>query len=166
MKNAQSQKGKKGTVGAPSKPYVLPKGKFTMKELFALNSNVCELTLRNNVNKLLKAGKLAPCKPVKQPDNHVGRPQASYKRVYGQSTDVKTRKTRSTPRKTAPVTEPPTGTVVPAAAPTSEVVTVAEVVPAPVVVENVVVPATPAPEAPVATEVETAVPAVAEASVA
>lgn len=45
----KSQKGKWGKVGAPPKPIKYPRGSFTINQLVALNTGVCELTLRNRV---------------------------------------------------------------------------------------------------------------------
>jgi hypothetical protein len=43
----KSQKGEWGKVGAPPKTVKYPRGAFTITQLVALNSDVCELTLRN-----------------------------------------------------------------------------------------------------------------------
>jgi hypothetical protein len=91
----RSFKGKWGKVGAPPKSFIIPKGKFTMKEIFAANADSCELTIRTKVNAMLESGKLAPGKPVPQPNNSVGRPQTTFRRVYGKQAVVKkTRKAR------------------------------------------------------------------------
>ena len=134
-KNSKSLKGKKGTVGAPTKKTTFPKTSFTFETLFTRNENQCELSIRNKVKAGIKAGTIYVLQPKKQPNKAVGRPkdvfvlQENYdanKHVLAGS--VKTPKLRKTNRKavsvsttpvqpaTAPivVTEPPLATPIPA----------------------------------------------------
>jgi hypothetical protein len=131
----KSLKGKYGKVGAPPKTFTFPKGKFTMKQLFEANPDSCELTLRNKVAKLVEAGKLVFGKPLKQPDGHVGRPQSTFKRVFGKGAVVATKGRKAHSTAVAPATVAVAPAVVPDVAPAVPVET------APVPVATVEAPA-------------------------
>ena len=149
-----SLKGKKGTVGAPPKSFTIPKGKFTMKAIFAANADSCELTIRNKVSALLKDGKLAFGKPEPQPNGAVGRPQTTFKRVYGNKAVAVVKKTRKARTVAVAATVAVTPTVAPEATPVVSAATVEVPTTAPVADVTPLIPALPV-EAP-ASEVVTA----------
>jgi len=144
MKTNTSLKGKWGTVGAPPKAVKFPRGKFTIKKLFALNQGVCELTLRKRIDAAVAAGTITQLKETVRQDG-VGRPNFLFQvngsvkefnkaASVGRSAVKATRKTRKVVTET--VTTTPVAEVVPTPVP------VATPVPAtstPVV--NVVTPA-------------------------
>lgn len=77
-RNPKSMKGKKGTVGAPLKPMKFPKTGFTVGRIVELNPDVCELTVRNRFNRMLKAGAIVRLQDKPQPGGAVGRPNRQY----------------------------------------------------------------------------------------
>jgi hypothetical protein len=125
MKNttSTSQKGKWGKVGAPPKQITFPEGRFTLKQVFAANKSVCELTVRKRVEALVDAGKVVKLASTEKQDG-VGRPNFVY-RVKPSSLNVVNgvKPTRKTKTKTvtttvATVTPPvPVVTPVPATSP-------------------------------------------------
>ena len=104
-------KNKKNKVGAPSKPVNWPKTPFTVKELIDLNSKgdnkQCALSLRQKVGKLLNSRKLVVLQPVKQPENHVGRPNFSYvlRENFNPEKHVKAGKAKTSKVKTVKATK-------------------------------------------------------------
>lgn len=127
VSQTQSQKGKRnGQVGAPPKPVRFPRGQFTMKTLFGLNSQgrtaQCQLSVRTKVDALIASGDLIRLVSRKQAKHGVGRPEsvfvtkdnfnASKMTRFGQkvaTTPVVNRRIHRTARNTAiPVTIPQT----------------------------------------------------------
>lgn len=78
MNKIKSQRGIKGTVGAPAKPVRFPKVKFTVKRAVAMNPNVCELTVRTAIKEALVVGELVNVGKVPQPKKAAGRPQFAF----------------------------------------------------------------------------------------
>lgn len=77
-KTHKSLKGKWGRIGAPPKPMKFPNRPFVMATLFSLNKNLCELTIRKNVDKALADGTLVELTPVPQKGGAVGRPKSCF----------------------------------------------------------------------------------------
>ena len=167
--SAKSLKGKRdGQIGAPPKDVKFPKTPFTVARAVEMNTDVCELTVRNRITDGVEANGILRLTPVKQ-STGVGRPKARF--ILKENYDVtnkshvlfgsepeaaKTKKTRKT--NTAPVTIPVTPVPVPPATspaspvvvPASETQTVATVVASTPAVETVVSPASVTVEAPAA----------------
>ena len=138
MKNkVTSQKGKWGHVGAPPKTVKYPRSRFTVERAVALNSGVCELTIRKRIKADVKAGTLVTLPVIKQPKKAVGRPKFCFqlKALVGKAKPVKLTKT---PRVTA---KPKTATVV-------TVATNTPTAPTPPPVTNATTPVATAPEVP------------------
>jgi len=174
--SAKSLKGKRdGQIGAPPKDVKFPKTPFTVARAVEMNTDVCELTVRNRITDGVEANGILRLTPVKQ-STGVGRPKARF--ILKENYDVtnkshvlfgsepeaaKTKKTATTTKKTrktktAPVTIPVTPVPVPPATspaspvvvPASETQTVATVVASTPAVETVVSPASVTVEAPAA----------------
>ena len=136
--NGSSQRGKKGTVGAPSKAVKWPTTPFTMSVLYNRNKRTqCELSLRTKVNIGLDAGEIFPLTPKKQPKGSVGRPKAVY--VLKDYFDKSKMVISDPPKKTKQTGIEVVETVTPAAAPIVETPIVAET---PVTAEVVITPET------------------------
>jgi hypothetical protein len=142
----KSQKGKWGHVGAPPKTVKYPRSRFTVERAVALNSGVCELTIRKRIKADVKAGTLVTLPVIKQPKKAVGRPKFCFqlKALVGKAKPVKLTKT---PR----VTKPKTATVV-------TVATNTPTAPTPPPVTNATTPVATAPEVPATTVVPAPLP--------
>jgi hypothetical protein len=148
-RNPKSMKGKKGTVGAPLKPMKFPKTAFTVKRIVEMNEEVCELTVRNRFNRMLKAGEIVRLQDKPQAGGAVGRPNRQYLLKVNVTKDTvlfgsdapaapSKRATRKSKTVVAVTVNEPTAPAPVVSTPTPDVVSLA--------------PATPAPE-PVAVEV-------------
>lgn len=97
--SATSLKGQWGKVGAPPKTITFPRGKFTLKEIFAANKGACELTIRKRVDAyvlgfyVVNGKKITVPKAIVQLDetskqDGVGRPNFLFRVKPGQLSTV------------------------------------------------------------------------------
>jgi hypothetical protein len=155
-RNPKSMKGKKGTVGAPLKPMKFPKTGFTVNRIVEMNPEVCELTVRNRFNRMLKAGEIVRLQDKPQAGGAVGRPNRQYllkvnvtKETVLFDPNAPKAETKPAPAKRTAKAKAPRKTR--KAAPSiSDTAVLVNDVPTPDVVS--LAPATPAPEAPAPSE--------------
>ena len=76
-----AKKQKTKSVGAPRKVLTFPRGKFTQKEMEAVNEGVCSLTVRNGILREVKSGVITLLPEKQRVKGQVGKPSNVFIRT-------------------------------------------------------------------------------------